>query len=254
MAVITLNRPEARNALSADMVASLGDAIKTCSAADVRAVIIKGAGGYFCSGADVKGFVDQLEQKGPEGLHRSLEELAGALHRDVILEIRRLEKPVIASVSGVAAGAGFSLMLACDVRIAAIDTRFVMAYANIGATPDGGSTYFLPRLVGAGRAMDIYLTSQPISAEKALEMGLVSQICPSADLDQHTLDTANRLAEGPTSAYGRAKALFDGSWDSDLATQLEAETEAISHRALTKDFQEGIRAFSDKRRPRFQGN
>ena len=144
-------------------------------------------------------------------------------------------------------------MLACDMRIAASDARFLMAYANIGATADGGSTYLLPRLVGAGKAMDIYLASQPISAEMALEMGLISQVCPAADLDRHTLETATRLADGPTVAYGRAKALFDGSWDSDLASQLDAETEAISLSALTSDFQEGIRAFSDKRKPWFQG-
>ncbi|PKB78666.1 MAG: hypothetical protein BZY88_17240, partial [SAR202 cluster bacterium Io17-Chloro-G9] len=198
VATITLNRPEARNALSPDMVAGLGDAVRSCRTADVRAVIISGAGGFFCSGADVKGFVDQLEQGGPGAVSQHLKDLAGALHRDVILEIRRLEKPVIASVSGIAAGGGFSLMLACDMRIAASDTRFLMAYANIGATPDGGSTYLLPRLVGVGNAMDLYLASQPIGAERALEMGLISQVCAAADLDEHTLETANRLAGGPT--------------------------------------------------------
>jgi len=253
VATITLNRPEARNALSPDMVAGLGEAVRSCRTAEVRAVIISGTGGSFCSGADVKGFVDQLDQGGPEALYQHLKELAGAFHRDVILEIRRLEKPVIASINGIAAGGGFSLMLACDMRIAASDARFLMAYANIGATADGGSTYLLPRLVGAGKAMDIYLASQPISAEMALEMGLISQLCPAADLDRHSLETATRLADGPTLAYGRAKALFDGSWDSDLASQLDAETEAISLSALTSDFQEGIRAFSDKRKPWFQG-
>jgi 2-(1,2-epoxy-1,2-dihydrophenyl)acetyl-CoA isomerase len=139
------------------------------------------------------------------------------------------------------------------MRMAASDARFLMAYGNIGATADGGSTHFLPRLVGAGRAMELYLANQPTSAERALEIGLVSQVCPSADLDRHVLETAIRLSEGPTVAYGRVKALFDASWDTDLAAQLDAETEAISGIALTNDFQEGIRAFSDKRRPWFQG-
>ena len=253
MAIITLNRPEARNALSPDMVADLGQAIQSCRSADVRVVVIGGSGGAFCSGADVKEFVNQLDQGGPDSLSQHLRDLAGALHRGVILEIRRLQKPVIAKIDGVAAGAGFSLMLACDLRIASSNARFLMAYANIGATADGGSTYLLPRLVGAGKAMDIYLASQPLSAESALEMGLVSQVCPAEDLDRHALETAMRLAQGPTLAYGRVKALFDRSWEADLVTQLDAETEAISGIGLTSDFQEGIRAFADKRSPWFQG-
>ena len=253
VATITLNRPESRNALTPEMVDELGEAIRSCRSAEVRAVIITGAGGFFCSGADVKDFKDQFDQGGAEALHQHLERLAGALHQDVVLQIRRLEKPVIASIHGVAAGAGFSLMLGCDMRMAASDARFLMAYGNIGATADGGSTHFLPRLVGAGRAMELYLANQPTSAERALEIGLVSQVCPSADLDRHVLETAIRLSQGPTVAYGRVKALFDASWDTDLAAQLDAETEAISGIALTSDFQEGIRAFSDKRRPWFQG-
>ena len=253
IATITLNRPEARNALSPDMVADLGQAIQSCRSADIRVVLIGGSGGAFCSGADVKEFVNQLDQGGPDSLSQHLRDLAGALHRDVILEIRRLQKPVIAKIDGVAAGAGFSLMLACDLRIASSNARFLMAYANIGATADGGSTYLLPRLVGAGKAMDIYLASQPLSAESALEMGLVSQVCPAEDLDRHALETAMRLAQGPTLAYGRVKALFDRSWEADLMTQLDAETEAISGISLTSDFQEGIRAFTEKRSPWFQG-
>ena len=253
VATITLNRPESRNALTPEMVGDLGEAIRSCRSAEVRAVIITGAGGFFCSGADVKDFRDQFEQGGGEALRQHLERLADSLHKNVVLQIRRLEKPVIASIHGVAAGAGFSLMLPCDMRMAASDARFLMAYGNIGATADGGSTHFLPRLVGAGRAMELYLANQPMSAERALEIGLVNQVCPAADLDRHVLETATRLSEGPTAAYGRVKALFDASWDTDLATQLDAETEAISGIAFTRDFQEGIRAFSDKRRPWFQG-
>lgn len=254
VATITLDRPEARNALSPDMVRDLGRAIESCQRKDVRAVLVRGAGGAFCAGADVKDFVAHLDQGGPALLAEHLRDLAGALHRDVILKIRRLEKPVIASIDGVAAGGGFSLMLACDLRIAASTARFLMAYANIGATADGGSTYLLPRLVGAGKAMDIYLASQPLSADRALELGLISQVCPAEDLDRHALETAMRLAQGPTLAYGRVKALFDRAWESDLAGQLDAETEAISSIALTGDFQEGIRAFAHKRRPWFRGD
>ena len=251
--IITLNRPEARNALSPDMFAGLGQAVLACQSSEIRAVIITGSGGSFCAGADVKDFVNQLESGGPEGLHQHLKHLAETFHRDVVLPIRRLEKPVIASIDGVAAGGGLSLALACDLRIASDNARFLMAYANIGATADGGSTYLLPRLIGTARAMELYLTDQPVSAQRALDLGLVNQVFPAAELDKSTLEFATRLANGPTMAYGRVKALFDCSWDAGLSVQLDAETEAISSITLTADFQEGIKAFAEKRSPRFQG-
>lgn len=251
--MITLNRPEARNALSLEMIKELGQVLRDCRSPDVRAVLITGTGGAFCAGADVKDFVAELEQGGSEALSQHLRTLAGALHQDVILAIRRLEKPVVAGINGVAAGAGFSLMLACDLRIASSNARFLMGYANVGCTADGGSTYLLPRLVGSAKAMEIYLASQPLSAERALEIGLVSRVVPAEELDQHALETALRLAEGPTAAYGRVKDLFNRCWDCDLEAQLEAETEAISSIGLTHDFQEGIRAFTQKRQSRFEG-
>ena len=239
LAVIRLNRPEARNALSPAMVDELGEAIKSCRGGDTRAVLLTGTEGAFCSGADVRDFTQQLDDGGAEGLSDHLRELADTLHRDVVMGIRRLDKPVVAAINGVAAGAGFSLAL---------------AYANIGCTADGGSTYMLPRIVGQGRAMEIYLARQPIGAQYALELGLVSQVFESGHFERHAMETADRLAQGPTRAYGRVKALFDGSWDSDLATQLDAETDAIANIGLTRDFQEGIKAFSQKRQAWFQGS
>lgn len=253
VAIITLNRPEARNALTPQMVADLGRAVRSCGRPDVRVVLITGAGDAFCAGADVKEFEHQLSEGGPESLSHHVRSLADALHREVILGIRRLEKPVVAAINGVAAGGGFSLMLACDLRLAADNARFLMAYANIGTTADGGSTYLLPRLVGAGKAMEIYLASQPISAERALEIGLVNQVCPSMELEQHAMETVARLAQGPTRAYAGVKSLLERSWSSSLEGQLDAETEAIASMGLTSDFQEGIRAFVEKRRPRFLG-
>ncbi len=253
LAVITLNRPEARNALSADMVADLGRALADCRRPEIRAVLLTGAGGAFCAGADVKEFNDCLEQKGPEALSRHLHALADTLHREVVIPIRRLAKPVVAAVNGIAAGAGFSLALAGDLRVASADARFIMAYAGIGCTADGGSTYLLPRLVGAGKAMEIYLASQPIGAEYARESGLVNQVYPAENFDRHALETATRLSQGPTIAYGRVKALFNDSWNSGLEQQLAAETEAIAQIAATADFQEGVRAFTQKRPPWFQG-
>jgi len=251
--LITLNRPEARNALSTGMFHDLAEAIQACKAPDIRAVLITGSGEAFCAGADVREFANRLEEGGPQGISNHLKEAAGRFHKDVILEIRRLEKPVVAAVNGVAAGGGFSLMLACDMRVAADNARFLMAYANIGATADGGSTYLLPRLVGSSRAMELYLAGQPINAEAALSMGLVSQIFPAADFSRHALETAVRLAQGPTKAYGRVKAMMDRSWQSSLEDQLDLEAGAIADIALTGDFQEGITAFTGKRRPWFQG-
>ena len=253
LGTIKLNRAEARNALTPQMIEDLGRAVQSCGSKDVRAVLITGSGDAFCAGADVKLLVDELENSGPEGLSQYVEEMAGSLHTEVVLGLQRLEKPVVAAINGVAAGAGFSLMLACDIRIASSSARFLMAYANIGATADGGSTYLLPRLVGAAKAIEIYLASQPISAEAALEMGLVSQVCRPEELERHGQETAVRLARGPTLAYGRVKALFQRSWDAHLEDQLNEETQQISNICLTRDFHEGIRAFTEKRQARFQG-
>ena len=132
------------------------DALRECRSPQVRAVLITGSGDAFCAGADVREFAGKLGSGGPEGVSNHLRDLAGRFHQDVILEIRRLPKPVVAAVNGVAAGGGFSVMVACDLRVAANSARFLMAYANIGATADGGSTYFLPRLIGSGRAMELY--------------------------------------------------------------------------------------------------
>jgi 2-(1,2-epoxy-1,2-dihydrophenyl)acetyl-CoA isomerase len=251
--IITLNRPEALNALSPAMFSELGQAVLECQSADVRAVIITGSGGSFCAGADVKDFVNELETGGAAGLREHLRFLANTFHRDVVLAIRRLDKPVIAGIDGIAAGGGFSLALACDLRVASENARFLMAYAGIGATADGGSTYLLPRIVGSARAMELYLSNQPTTVQRALELGLVNQVFPAAELDRSTLELASRLAQGPTVAYGQVKAMFDSSWDASLEAQLDSETGYISGITQTADFQEGIKAFTEKRSPRFRG-
>ena len=251
--VITLDSPETRNALTPEMIGALGQAVEACASPNVRAVLLSGAGGAFCAGANVRDMVATLDEKGPEGVSQAIRELAGALHGEVVLPLRRLPKPVVAGINGVAAGAGFSLALGADLRVAAQSARFLMAYANIGAPADGGSTWLLPRLLGAGRAMELYLASQPIGAPRALELGLVSQVCADEELARHALETATRLAGGPTIAYGRVKELYERSWDSTLEEQLDAETETFARTAMTRDFQEGIRAFAGRRQPWFQG-
>ena len=246
VATITLNRPESRNALTPQMISDLGDAIHSCAAGEIRAVLLTGAGDAFCAGADLKGLVGRLESDGSQALSEEIRQVAGALHERVVLPLLRLKKPV-------AAGAGCSLMLACDLRIASSGARFLMAYGNIGATADGGSTYLLPRIVGSAKAMELYLASQPLGAESALEMGLVTQIRDKEALAQHALETAMRLAQGATVAYGRGKELFLNSWSSSVEDQLEAETQAFADVSLTRDLQEGVKAFTEKRPPWFQG-
>ncbi|GIS83296.1 MAG: hypothetical protein CM1200mP15_19280 [Dehalococcoidia bacterium] len=178
--------------------------------------------------------------------------LLRALHNEFIIPIRMLDKPVMLR-KGVAAGAGFSLALACDLRIASSNARFLMAYGNIGATADGGSTYLLPRLLGMGKAIELYTASQPIGAEYARELGLVEQVIPSENFERHSLEIAHRLAKNPTLAYGKVKQLLNNSWSQDLESQLKAETNAIGEIAHSADFQEGIKAFTQKRMPWFQG-
>ncbi len=251
--IITLDSPETRNALTPEMIGTLGRAVEQCALPSVRAVLLTGAGGAFCAGANVRQLAATLEGSGSGGISQAIRDLAGALHAQVVLPLRRLPKPVVAGINGAAAGAGFSLALAADLRVSAQSARFLMAYANIGAPADGGSTWLLPRLLGTGRAMELYLASQPIGAPRALELGLVSQVCPDEDLDRHALETATRLAAGPTIAYGRVKELYERSWDSTLEEQLDAETEAFARTARTQDFQEGIRAFANRRQPWFQG-
>lgn len=251
--IITLDSPETRNALTPEMIAALGNAVQKAASPNVRAVLLQGAGGAFCAGANVRQLVATLEESGPDGISEAIRGLADALHSQVVLPLRRLPKPVVAGINGAAAGAGFSLSLAADLRVAAQNARFLMAYANIGAPADGGSTWLLPRLLGTGKAMELYLASQPIGAPRALELGLVSQVCPDEELDRHALETATRLAGGPTVAYGRVKELYERSWDSTLEEQLDAETEAFVRTARTRDFQEGITAFAERRQPWFQG-
>ncbi len=249
IATLTLNRPEAMNALNPQLGEDLVDAVTRCrSDANVRAVVLKGAGRAFCAGGDLKAFSGFL-QDDPVAAFRTL---AMRLHAGII-EIRHMEKPVIAQVHGVAAGAGMSIALACDLTIAAESAQFIMAYSRIGLSPDGSSTYFIPRLVGPKRALEIFYTGDSIPAPEAQRMGLINRVFPDADLDKETRAFARRLAQGPTVALGRAKELVYRSLGETLETQLEHERDFIALSAVTEDFQEGVQAFIQKREPKFKG-
>lgn len=254
VATITLNRPEARNALTPQMGGALTDALRQVQdAGSARCLVITGVGEAFCAGADIRDFQQVMDEGGQQAVSDHLLALATRLHEEVILRIRRLPIPVIASVNGVAAGAGFSLALAADLRIASEDALMVMGYAGIGLTADGGSTYLLPRLIGHGRAMDLYLNNRVVDAKNALEIGLVNQVTPTGQLSETVTTTARRLARGATLAFGEVKALMDQAHDQEEPAQLEAEARKLADMGLTEDFREGITAFLEKRPPRFQG-
>lgn len=248
VATITMNRPDRYNALSLRMMQEFLEVVMACDEdREVRAVILTGAGPAFCSGGDVKEFVESLES-----LPLHLKRLTTSFH-SAISRISRMPKPVIAAVNGIAAGAGMSLTLACDLVVAAESARFTMAYSRIGATPDGSSTYFLPRLVGMRRALELTYTNRVLTAREAEAWGLVNRVVQDAEFPVAVNALATELATGPTLAFGRAKRLIMMSQHESLETQMENETELIALSGKTADFREGVKAFVEKRKPRFTG-
>jgi 2-(1,2-epoxy-1,2-dihydrophenyl)acetyl-CoA isomerase len=249
VATLTMNRPEALNAINLQLGEELMDAVTRCRAdSNVRAVVVKGAGRAFCAGGDLKAFTSFLQGDPVVGFRTFM----ARLHAGIV-EVRHMEKPVIAQVHGVAAGAGMSLALACDLTVAAESSQFVIAYSRVGLTPDGSSTYVIPRLVGPKKALEIFYTGDPIPAPEAQRLGLINRVIPDADLEKETRALARRLAQGPTLALGRAKELVYRSLGETLETQLEHERDFIALSAITEDFMEGIQAFIQKREPQFRG-
>ena len=250
--VITLNRPAALNALDRDLMLGLRDAV---SGAEhdraVRCVVIRG-GDHFMAGGDLKWFLGLIEDRSPAERTALFQDLVHQVH-GIILGMRRMPKPVIASVSGAAAGFGLSLMLACDLAIAADNAYFTLAYCLIGTSPDGGSTFALPRSVGSKKAMEIALLGERFDAMTAERLGLINRVVAAASLEAETMKLAAQLAAGPTAVYGRTKALLNGSLANSLESQLQREAEAFAQSAAEPDFAEGLRAFTEKRKPVFKG-
>lgn len=248
VATITFNRPQVMNALDATMIVRLREACEQAEHDDrARVILMRGAGPVFLAGGDVAAFHADLPR-----MPDMVPKIAGELHR-AILALRRALKPVVASVHGVVAGAGMSLMAAADIVIAAADTRFTVAYSKIGTSPDGGSTFFLPRLVGYQRAMELMLLSETLDAETLRGMGLVNRVVPAAELESRTRELIASLAAGPARAYGETKTLANQAYDRSLAEQLAAEVQAFARCAGTRDFAEGVTAFVEKRKPVFKG-
>jgi len=248
VAHVTLNRPEAGNALNLELAQELLRAVMRCDEEPgVRAVVLAGAGRMFCVGGDLRSFTEQGEQ-----LSHHLKEVTTYLHA-AISRMARMDPPVVAAVHGAAAGAGLSLICACDLVVATESARFSMAYSRAGLTPDGSSTYYLPRLVGFKRAIELTLTNRELSAQEAEEWGIVTRVVPDDDLSENATDFASQLAIGATKALGAAKRLLHIGWTETLETQMEHETQTIADIARTADAREGIAAFMEKRSPEFTG-
>jgi len=249
VARITFNRPEAANALDLAMGRDLMHAsIQASEDRAVRAVIITGAGKMFSGGGDLKSFAAQ-----GDGLPAHLKEVALYLHA-AISRFVRMDAPLIAAVNGSAGGAGMSLCLFADLVLAAESAKFTLAYTRAGLSPDGGSTYFLPRIVGLRRALELALTNRVLTAKEALEWGIVTRVVPDSELQAEAQALASQLASGATRAFGAARRLLHHSFGESLETQMELEAQAIADQARTRDAREGIAAFIAKRKASFTGS
>src|SRR5262249_14056911 len=248
VAEITLNRPEAANALTGAMAKELEDASLRCdSDPGVRAVIVTGSGRFFFAGGDLKDFAAQGDD-----MPRYLKQTASVFHL-AISRFNRMDAPVIMAVNGMAGGAGFSFALCGDLALAAESARFTMAYTRSGLSPDGSSSYFLPRIVGMRRAKELTLTNRMLSAQEALDWGIVNRVVPDAELMPQARALAAELAQGATLAFGAAKRLLDSGLNSTLETAMEDEAHMIAAMAATADGRGGIQAFLEKRTPTFKG-
>ena len=248
IARLELNRPDVANAINLEVARELREAAEQLAGDDaVRAVLLTGAGARFCGGGDVPGFADA-----GDGLADQLGDITVHLH-PAVEALAGLDAPVVAAVQGSAAGAGFGLALAADIVVAARSAKFVMAYTGIGLSPDGGSSFFLPRVVGHRRALEMTLTNRVLSADEACAWGIVTTVVDDDELTATAGALVAKLAAGPTRAYGRAARLLAGSWDRTLGEQLTEERSQLVASGRTADGQEGVRAFADKRKPSFEG-
>jgi 2-(1,2-epoxy-1,2-dihydrophenyl)acetyl-CoA isomerase len=254
VATLTLNRPDVMNAIDGKMAVALRGCIDRLEGdPSVRAVILEGAGKAFMAGGDIK-FFTEVTGLSPEARSRHFQHFIDVEVHPLLLRLRRMQLPVIGRVHGAVAGFGMSLMLNCDLVYASPETIFTLAYIRLGTSPDGGSTYFLARHVGAKRAMEIALLGDRFDAEMALSLGLINEIVPEEALAEHVSSIAERLARGPTEALAQTKQLISTSLDHTLEEQLAAEGRAFSRCAATPDFVEGVAAFVGKRPPTFGGN
>jgi len=244
VAYITLNRPDKLNAFTEQLNKEIQTAVKNASRdKSVRALVLTGAGRAFCSGEDLSGVSEDMDHG----------EVLRKRYNPMLIELDRCEKPVIAAVNGVAAGAGMSLALACDFRIASDKASFVEAFIHVGLVPDAGNLYYLPRLIGHAKAMELAVFGEKVPAEKAKEFGLVTEVIPIGEWDEKVAAFAERLANMPTKAIGLIKRNLKASWHSDLEEYLERDAQSQRIAGQTADHKEGVQSFLEKRKPVFKG-
>ena len=210
-------------------------------------MVLTGAGKMFCAGGDLGCFA-----RAGSGARKLIMEMAGDLHMG-LSRLARTSAPVIGAINGTAAGAGLSLVMACDLAIAAQSAVFTMAYTRAGLTPDGSSTFYMPRKIGDRRARELMLTNRVLSSAEALEWGVVNEVVPNEEVLPRAGALAQKLATGPTAAFGGVKTLLNGTFDQTLESQMELEARSIGDRVIGADGQEGIHAFLEKRKPAFKG-
>ncbi|MAI27208.1 MAG: enoyl-CoA hydratase [Spirochaeta sp.] len=253
VAVLTMNRPERRNALSAGMIQGLADALAVAETADdVGCVVLTGAGGAFCAGGDVKGMAES--EGAPSGMT-----LDAAIHlqrlqqRATAGRIYEMPKPVIASLPGAAAGAGLGLALSCDIRLASEEAMITTAFAKVGFAGDWGGTFFMTQLIGPARTRELYYLSDRIEMQEAERLGLVNHVVPAEELESRTLEMARRIASGPRIAYRYMKENISRAVRGDVMDCMDLEVTHHVHTSLTRDHKEAVKAFVDKRTPTFEG-
>jgi 2-(1,2-epoxy-1,2-dihydrophenyl)acetyl-CoA isomerase len=263
VAIITMNRPESLNAMGGELVPLIGQYLaESDQDRAVRCVVLTGNGRGFCAGGDVKGMQRRNAPPSADGaprevnfvsqLERSVTDLRLS-HDTTTLRLHTMSKPTIALVNGVAVGAGFSLALACDVRIASDQARFGTAFKNVGLSGDFGGSYLLPRLIGTGKARELYLTAEILSAARALEMGIVNRVVPHESLQEEGLAFAAKVAAGPPATYSRMKENWNFAETSTLAELLDHEAMNMRLSGLSRDSREAVAAFVEKREPHFVG-
>ena len=244
---MTFNRPDVYNAMNAELILAMRDVTTEIAASKtLRALILKGAGKAFLAGGDVGLFHKRRDDMG------DIKPMGDALHAG-IKNIRNMPFPVIAQIQGACAGAGLSVAMAADFAIASEAAQFNTAYTKIGLSPDGGSTFFLPRYVGMKRAIELTMLADMFDAKAAAAMGIINRAVPAEDLEQEVATLAERLSNGATQAFARAKKLINQSFVTPIDKQLDDEIAYFAECAVTDDFKEGVSAFVEKRKPRFIG-